>query len=397
MSNSSSKSSDSSNNSIFFNNFIVFFTVMTRKDYLDRIMNDFLIETDEEAIYTSIGKPTSNNFKNATKLSLEKRCSTEDIRLLNMFLNNGRKGQPIYCKSKEDIQDAIDSRDYDPFNKVCVFIKKYNKGKKSNTEDVNMEFLAWLSNFEPRPFLNFLREGKPQIKQSSLQNDDFGKKQRKGKMGKKVVYKKLESSITSNWLLAILFFTLSMIFGFFYIQNKGDSFNTIIQMQKARLDLHPDYPIFNRDNTDKLVIDMPYGKIEKNIDDLGQSFPLDVPAKMNGKFVGIRLVSKYWETTVDSLLLDEGKIKVEIRPNRALAKIEGEVFHKIGGVPIIGVTVSFSKSTTITNKQGNFSFEVPITERKENYSLKFFKEGYEITTKLYYPGDRIKIAMIKSK
>ena len=79
--------------------------------------------------------------------------SGDDIHNLNHFLDQNNPYKKRKLTSTQKLIETIE--DYAGFKKVEVFIKRYASNPESKTDPRNVELLAWLINFKPRPFEKF--------------------------------------------------------------------------------------------------------------------------------------------------------------------------------------------------------------------------------------------------
>jgi len=123
---------------------------ITDGQYLDAIMETYLIEYGGEELATLLMHPSIGKIKEACLFLLQQKLySRVDIINLNHFLNFGKTD--TYKKYKEEeLENAI--KDYTGFKRVVQFIARYKDNKENSTDLANVEFIAWLTNFRPRPF-----------------------------------------------------------------------------------------------------------------------------------------------------------------------------------------------------------------------------------------------------
>lgn len=88
--------------------------------------------------------PTCANIRNEFRVLFNARCSNLDKTFLKEFL------AIPYDKALSDV--AVKKCDPDKFKPLCNFLQK-----GVNTREKNMELLAWLIDFRPRPFSNYWR------------------------------------------------------------------------------------------------------------------------------------------------------------------------------------------------------------------------------------------------
>lgn len=104
-----------------------------------------------DVLLRNISEP---KLKEATLYLLELgRYSGSDRDNLNHFLNYNNPKKKKKYQTGVALENAV--RVSPTFKRIEVFLKRYQEDPKSSTDDRNIEFLAWLSGFNPRPFQVF--------------------------------------------------------------------------------------------------------------------------------------------------------------------------------------------------------------------------------------------------
>lgn len=88
--------------------------------------------------------PTPANLRNEFRLLLNEGCDKTDQRMLKEF----------FAMPLQTVLSEVPQRKYDPekFKALCNFLLK-----GTNSRERNIELLAWLVDFRPRPFSNYWR------------------------------------------------------------------------------------------------------------------------------------------------------------------------------------------------------------------------------------------------
>lgn len=98
--------------------------------------------------------PNEGKLKEACFYLIEtKQHSGDDIKRLNLFLNFNNPVKKKKFVDGSQLSQVI--KDSPVFKRIVVFIKRYRENPESSTDSRNIEFLAWLINFRPRPFESY--------------------------------------------------------------------------------------------------------------------------------------------------------------------------------------------------------------------------------------------------
>nr|WP_299344238.1 hypothetical protein [Allomuricauda sp.] len=119
--------------------------------YVKEVMEHYFSTYGGSLIDTYLREPSRDNIKTAALrvITLKGRHIGLDSRTLRNFLNyerNGKKYKPIEAKDFEQLL-----YEYAKYERVSKFVRAYDKSPDARTSLVNVEFLAWLIGFEPRP------------------------------------------------------------------------------------------------------------------------------------------------------------------------------------------------------------------------------------------------------
>lgn len=109
-------------------------------DYKTLVLQDYQEKISAGTLSLNLVNPTSAKVKADCIQVCEKRFLKKDEAVLRVFFNQ-QDGESAYRR-------AISQCDTDIFKPLCNFIR----GKTSNTDDRNIELLAWLIDFDKRPY-----------------------------------------------------------------------------------------------------------------------------------------------------------------------------------------------------------------------------------------------------
>jgi len=109
-------------------------------DYKNLVFRDYQQKKLRNVISLDLIKPTPASIKSACKAACELRFNRKDENCLTLFFGK-QEDKAGYAK-------AITRIETDKFKPLANFLK----GKTSDTEEKNIELLAWLIDFEQRPY-----------------------------------------------------------------------------------------------------------------------------------------------------------------------------------------------------------------------------------------------------
>lgn len=109
-------------------------------DYQSLVFEDYQKKKAENSVSPRLINPTPAKIKEECMAVCEERYRNKDEETLRIFFGK-RENVAAYIQ-------AIKKHDTDKFKPLV----NYLRGQVLNTEEKNVELLAWLINFEPRPF-----------------------------------------------------------------------------------------------------------------------------------------------------------------------------------------------------------------------------------------------------
>lgn len=109
-------------------------------DYKAAIVEDYHLKKADGSLSLNLLKPTPSGLKNESLIVLETRTKKEDFKTLRLFFGERQ--------NKGEYERAIKNTDVNLFKPLCNFLK----GKTANPDEKNIELLAWLIDFSPRPY-----------------------------------------------------------------------------------------------------------------------------------------------------------------------------------------------------------------------------------------------------
>lgn len=119
--------------------------------YKSEVLLCYEQKKDAGELSTSLTLPTPAKICKEVRLLLASGCDNADLRTFKEFLD-----LPF---DKPFLDVSYKKWDVDKFKPLCTFLKR-----EINTREKNIELLAWLIDFRPRPFSNYWRisRGKPE-------------------------------------------------------------------------------------------------------------------------------------------------------------------------------------------------------------------------------------------
>lgn len=126
-------------------------------DYTASIVADYHQQKTKGTLSLNLMNPTPSCIKNELLIVLEGRTKKEELKTLRLFFGE-RENEGEY-------ERAIRNAEVDIFKPLSNFLK----GKTTKTEEKNIELLAWLIDFSPRPYtMDFNRpDVKPPVVQTT--------------------------------------------------------------------------------------------------------------------------------------------------------------------------------------------------------------------------------------
>ena len=110
------------------------------EDYKSRVLEEYKLARDRNTISMNLIHATPAKIKAECLTVLETRFSKKDERMLTSLFG------PM--NGEEAYRNAIKKSDSDKFKPLTNFLKGHTKA----TDENNIELLAWLIDYEPRPF-----------------------------------------------------------------------------------------------------------------------------------------------------------------------------------------------------------------------------------------------------
>lgn len=109
-------------------------------DYKTAIVEDYHLKKADGSLSLNLMNPTPSGLKNESLIILETRTTKEDFKTLRLFFGER--------ENEGDYERALRNTDVNIFKPLCNFLK----GKTNKPDEKNIEMLAWLIDFSPRPY-----------------------------------------------------------------------------------------------------------------------------------------------------------------------------------------------------------------------------------------------------
>lgn len=127
------------------------------KKYVEAVMKDFSIKRKNEDLYIYLNSASPEKIKSlALKLLKNKSLLGKDARIANRFLNFSPKQIEYIPRSTEKL--IKDTSTYTKYKRISQFISRYQDGTSHKTAMVNIDYIAWLIDFKPRPLQDYEKE-----------------------------------------------------------------------------------------------------------------------------------------------------------------------------------------------------------------------------------------------
>lgn len=109
-------------------------------DYRKEVLNAYLDKKRRHELSSDLESPTPSKLRNQSLLALRDRYLKKDDQTLKLFFDPMNKF--------DDHEKSIGRLESDKFKPLVNFLK----GDTNDTHDKNIKLLAWLIDFEPRPY-----------------------------------------------------------------------------------------------------------------------------------------------------------------------------------------------------------------------------------------------------
>lgn len=110
------------------------------EDYKKAVISNYHDKKEKGLLSLNLAHPTPAKMRNESLVALRSRTKKEDDAFIKDFFNFGTKS--------EDYSRSIERFDADKLRPLVKFLK----GLIEDTDPRNVELLAWLIDFEPRPY-----------------------------------------------------------------------------------------------------------------------------------------------------------------------------------------------------------------------------------------------------
>ena len=110
------------------------------EDYKKAVISNYHDKKEKGLLSLNLAHPTPAKLRNESLVTLRSRTKKEDDAFIKDFFNFGTKS--------EDYSRSIERFDADKLRPLVKFLK----GLIEDTDPRNVELLAWLIDFEPRPY-----------------------------------------------------------------------------------------------------------------------------------------------------------------------------------------------------------------------------------------------------
>ncbi|NRF37751.1 hypothetical protein [Pedobacter foliorum] len=137
------------------------------EDYKKAVISNYHDKKEKGLLSLNLAHPTPAKLRNESIVALRSRTKKEDDAFIKDFFNFGTK--------LEDYSRSIERFDADKLRPLVKFLK----GLIEDTDPRNVELLAWLIDFEPRPYkfgVDYVLDIKPD-KESGIPDKDEEKEE----------------------------------------------------------------------------------------------------------------------------------------------------------------------------------------------------------------------------
>ncbi|MBZ4192555.1 hypothetical protein [Niabella beijingensis] len=117
------------------------------KDYIDQILQDYEQKKSSGILHLNLSAPTPARLRDECRIVCTEKWQRKDEQTLRNFF--GKTGD------ERTYPRIIENFDIDKFRPLINFINN----PKIRTDEKNIELLAWLTGFEPRPYTSWEKNG----------------------------------------------------------------------------------------------------------------------------------------------------------------------------------------------------------------------------------------------
>lgn len=157
--------------------------------------------------------------------------------------------------------------------------------------------------------------------------------------------------------------------------------------------VHSEYPKLSKEA--RLRFYFPQENIEKEVTFNNEIILSEISNDLKNSKIKIELIDDYWKLSNNSIIINDTIIQLSRQPNDRLANISGKVISRNLQELIHNAIIKVDGLETSTNKNGEFSLNIPIELRKPDYIIRAEKEGYLSKEKYGVPNDHIEILISK--
>ncbi len=135
-------------------------------DYRSAILKDYIDKCARGELPLNLKRPTAARLRDECLELIPRRCTDRDLMILRDFFG--------YKESPESFMLHIKKVDPDKFRPLVNWLK----GKSRHTSEQNIELLAWLIDYNPRPYVfeysgNQLVDYRPQKAEAAMDNESL--------------------------------------------------------------------------------------------------------------------------------------------------------------------------------------------------------------------------------
>lgn len=195
------------------------------------------------------------------------------------------------------------------------------------------------------------------------------------------------------WVIAIISIAVLGIIGLLYSKFTAPFQMNVGVVVDNSIDIHPEYPKLSDEA--RIRFYFPEETKEKEVTFSNEIILSKISNKLKDSRCKAELLDSYWALSKDSIEINKGFSSLSIRPNEALAAINGRVQSRDGQTLLSNAIVKVDNIQSTTDEYGKFSLEVPIPLRRMKYIVRIEKEGYSTSEVEYIAGSDIEIRLIK--
>ncbi|MCU0446182.1 MAG: carboxypeptidase-like regulatory domain-containing protein [Microscillaceae bacterium] len=195
-----------------------------------------------------------------------------------------------------------------------------------------------------------------------------------------IIHQHYQESRSSQWLKIFLYFLVPLL----SISLSVVLYRSWVQSQPLTLTVKLQNLTPNKDlPLEKAKISLVYGDKTEAQDAVNQEVTFKgLPASLSGQKVILRFESQGFVSLDTQVVLSKNVLMLAVKRDNSLGKVFGLV-KDTNGKPLAGVKITIQDDlSTLSNEEGRFSLPIPFAKQRKEQTIRAFKAGYQLYTRL---------------